>query len=474
MSGEMQQFLKIDRNRPPKRPVKERILDYNEIYKKYTQVEAGRQGARCVQCGNPGCEVGCPLGNYILDWLRQVSQGQLQKALNCSRSTNTFPEICGRICPQDRLCEQNCILHINEEGAVTIGAIEAWIQDQAREKGFTYAPYRQPSNGIKVAVIGSGPGGLACADELNILGYEVTVFEKASQAGGLMLFGIPNFKLEKHLINQRIKEFQDYGIQFKLNAALGSDFNLQDLKDQGFQVIFLAFGAYKPKALTIPNQDSRFVHEALPYLIQTNKMNLNLPFEAKEDIPIKDKDVVVLGGGDTAMDCVRTSVRKGAQSVTCVYRRDRANMPGSQTEVTNAMEEGVQFQFLSDAVALKEESDHALLTLAKMKLGEPDESGRRSVLKTKETFELKAHVILVAYGYDVERINVLEDMGIQTNKSGRILIDEWGQTSVPGVFAGGDCVRGASLVVWAIRDGREVSKSMHGYMSQNLAQQKAI
>ena len=460
----MQQFLKIHRQTPAKRSVQERILDYNEISKKYDEVVARQQASRCIQCGNPGCEFECPLGNYILDWLRHVSKGNLKEALNSTRSTNTFPEICGRICPQDRLCEMNCVINFIEEGAVTIGAIEAWIQDKAKENGIVYATKRQSSNGVKVAVIGSGPGGLACADELNQLGYEVTVFEQASQAGGLMMFGIPNFKLDKNLITERINQFKTYGIQFKFNAAMGRDFTLQDLKAKGFQAIFLAFGAYQAKMVSIASFDSKFVHEALPYLVQTNKMNLNLSFEKKDEILIKDKDVVVLGGGDTAMDCVRTSIRKGARSVTCVYRRDRNNMPGSQAEVTHAMEEGVKFLFLANAVDLKEEDNHAILTLEKMKLGDPDHSGRRSVEKTGECFDLNADVILMAYGFDVERYQLFEDMGIKTHKDGKIITNEQGETSVSGVFAGGDCVRGASLVVWAIRDGRDISVNIHNYL----------
>lgn len=473
MSKGMQKFFSIERQLPEKRPSEERRLDYAEIYKKFTLEQGRQQSSRCEQCGNPGCEYQCPLGNHIVDWLRLASQGKIKEAAIISQSTNTFPEICGRVCPQDRLCEQNCILEIIDEGAVTIGSIESWINDEALDQGFVYSPQRAAPNGIKVAIIGSGPGGLACAEVLNRQGYEVTVFEKASEAGGLMIFGIPNFKLDKNIVRRRIKMFQDYGIRFEFQKTFGQDFDLNSLKQQGYSAVFLAFGAYLPRPLPLKNVPQKFVYEALPYLIQTNQMNLCLPFELNSTIPIAGKKVLVLGGGDTAMDCLRTSIRKGAESVTCVYRRDRANMPGSQKEVYNATEEGVQFLYLHDVIKIEESQNSALVTLQKMQLGPKDSSGRSVVEPTNEFITLEADVILVAFGYEVEHLNIFNQMGIATHSDGRVIIDKNGMTTCDGVFAGGDCVRGASLVVWAIRDGQDVGKQMVNYLNaKHFSKQK--
>ena len=459
----MQQFLSIKRKQPAKRNVSERILDYQEITHKFSTMQARAQASRCEQCGNPGCEYQCPLGNYILDWVRLAAANRIVDAAQLSQATNKFPEICGRICPQDRLCEQNCILtHINE-GAITIGSIEAWINDEALAQGYVYNPKPQTKKNIKVAVIGSGPAGLTCADELHLQGYDVTVFEQASHPGGLMLFGIPNFKLDKSLINNRIKLFEQKGIHFECQKTFGHDFSIKDLRDTGFKAVYLAFGAYKPKKLTIPGNDLPGIYDALPFLIQTNKMNLALDYQIAESVNLENKDVVVLGGGDTAMDCVRTSIRKKARSVTCLYRRDQQNMPGSQKEVMHAQEEGGIFKFLTDATSIIEHKNRLLINAVKMQLTAKDTSGRLQVSPTNITEQLKTDVVLTAFGFDVDTNAALKNK-INVNKWGQVVVDDNDMTNVPGVFAGGDCVRGASLVVWAIKDGRDTAVHINNYL----------
>lgn len=468
----MQKFLGIPQEFPDTYDPEKRKNNFDEIYVQASKEFMAKQASRCEQCGNPGCEIGCPLGNYILDWLRYTAEGQFELAHKLSQETNNLPEICGRICPQDRLCESNCILDHTGEGTVTIGAIEKFINDRAVAKRYVYTPNKAPKNGKKVAVIGSGPAGLACADELIKKGYDVTVFEKALKPGGLLTFGIPNFKLEKKAVEKRIKLLEEKGIEFKCNTEVGKDVTIDELKEQGFDAFFLGFGTYRANRLECPGHDLPVISLALPYLIATNFENMgdDLTKEQKEMLDVKGKRIVVLGGGDTAMDCVRTSVRRGAAEVTCVYRRDEENMPGSRREVKHAKEEGVKFRFLAVADSIRlsgNGSQKKIIDFSENELSEPAPDGRRSVVPKKGGgFKLEADLILVAYGFKFSAPKFLEELGIKLSAKNRIMVNRHKMTTVPGFFAGGDCVRGADLVVTAIADGRDAATGIHRYFTE--------
>lgn len=445
-----------DRLDPPKRPAGERITDYLEISTGFTPEMAMEQAARCVQCGSPTCREGCPLDNRIPEWLDLAAEGRFLEAAAISRSTSNMPEICGRICPSP--CEANCILNGKAE-PVSIGAIERFVNEYAYAHGVEPDP-PMAANGFKVAVVGSGPGGLTCAAELVRLGYGVTVYEAAHQAGGLLVNGIPSFKLDKAVVERRIQALEARGVKFELGRMVGFDTRLSDLR-AGNDAVFLAIGAYQAKPLRIPGADLEGVVDSLPFLIKKNVRD----HHEIEDVDVEGKRVVVLGGGDTAMDCLRTALRAGAASSTCVYRRDADNMPGSRKECVNAVEEGAEFEYLTNPVeVLADDSGRVrALRCVRMKLGEPGEDGRRRPVEIEgSTFEMPADVVLVAFGFDpIAFPEHCELSRIRRNQWGAMLVDENKMTSLDGVYAGGDIVRGASLVVHAIRDARDAACAIH-------------
>lgn len=453
----------IGRASPPKRAAEERVADFQEIYREFDENTVRAQAARCIQCPTPGCVQACPLNNRIPEWLALTAQGDFMGAAALSRSTSNMPEICSRVCPQERLCEGSCIL-TSKTDAVAIGAVERFINEYAFRHGVTEL-VQAPANGRRVAVIGSGPGGLACADELAKLGYGVTVFEAQLIPGGLLVNGIPAFKLEKHVVERRIDLLARRGVEFRLGVRAGWDVSLEALREK-FDAIFLGVGAQKPKPLDIPGASLRGIVDALPFLIQKNVAS---PLVEGEPIEVRGKRVVVLGGGDTAMDCLRTALRSGASEVTCVYRRDLANMPGSRKEYANATEEGARFLFLTNPTEIvgNGNGDVVEVRCTRMELGAPDASGRRKPRAVPNSeFAIAADLVLVAYGFDP----VPWPEGSDFNK---LQLDEWDglkvdanqMTNLPGIFAGGDSVRGPSLVVHAVRDGRKAAQGIHRWLS---------
>ena len=453
----------IRRASPPKRPAGERVEDFREIYSEFDEATARAQAARCIQCPNALCMTGCPLANRIPEWMALTAQGLFLEAAAISRATSNLPEICSRVCPQEKLCEGACILNARTD-PVAIGAVERFINEYAFRHGGVEA-FAAPANGKRVAVIGSGPGGLACADELVRLGYHVTVFETQAVPGGLLVNGIPAFKLEKSIVDRRIELLARMGVEFRLGVRVGWDVSLEGLRDR-YDAIFLGIGAQKPKPLGIPGSELTGVIDALPFLIQKN---VDSPLMAGEPIDVAGKRVVVVGGGDTAMDCLRTALRSGASEAVCVYRRDLANMPGSRKEYANALEEGARFEFLTNPTAvLGADGQVTAVRCVRMELGAPDASGRRSpqVVAGSE-HDVPADLVLIAYGFDPVPFPATSDFAkIQTDKWGGFKIDANQMTSLPGVFAGGDSVRGPSLVVHAVRDARKAAQGIHRHLSK--------
>jgi glutamate synthase (NADPH/NADH) small chain len=457
----------ISREAPPKRGAAERVEDFDEIYTNYDEAAVMAQASRCIQCHNPLCLTGCPLQNRIPEWLALTAQGQFLEAAALSRSTSNMPEICSRVCPQERLCEGACILNYAGSDPVAIGAVEKFINDYAFAHGDVES-LPTVSNGFRVAVIGAGPGGIACADELAQLGYDVTVYESHLIPGGLLVNGIPAFKLEKHLVERRIDLLVKRGVKFKLGVRVGWDVSLAFLRSE-FDAVFLAVGAQQPKALDVPGGARPGVHAALPFLIQKNVKSplINLPL-----IDVRGKSVAVLGGGDTAMDCLRTSLRSGAGEAVCLYRRDLVNMPGSRKEYANALEEGARFEFLTNPVEIdgEESGDGAgavkEVRCVRMELGGADASGRRKPRAVPGSeFSVKADIILVAYGFDPVPFPKDSDFAVlKTDDWGGLTIDRNQMTSEAGVFSGGDSVRGPSLVVHAVRDARKAAQGIHRYL----------
>jgi glutamate synthase (NADPH) small chain len=453
----------IERAAPPKRPASERVHDFREIYSDYDEQVAREQASRCIQCHTPLCVQGCPLHNRIPEWLALTAEGRFLEASAVSRTTSNMPEVCSRVCPQERLCEGACFLN-GISDPVSIGAIERFINDYAIERGALEAIPALP-NGFKVAVVGAGPGGVAAADQLAEMGYAVTVFEMQTIPGGLLVNGIPAFKLEKSIVARRIQRLETRGVEFRLGQALGRDVWLSQLRRE-YDAVFIGIGAQKPKALDVPGAGLKGIVQALPFLVQKN-----VP-EAVVDLPAIDvagKRVAVLGGGDTAMDCLRTSLRCGASEAVCLYRRDLANMPGSRKEYANALEEGARFQFLTNPVAIEGNAhgEVARVRCVRMELVAPDASGRRKpqVVPGSE-FTVEAELVLIAYGFDPVPFPPGSDLEeIKTNEWGGIIADEHGMTSVPGIFSGGDSVRGPSLVVHAVRDARKAVDGIHRYLS---------
>lgn len=454
----------IGRASPPKRTAEERVADFREIYREFDEATVRAQAARCIQCPTPGCVQACPLHNRIPEWLALTSQGDFLGAATLSRSTSNMPEICSRVCPQEKLCEGSCIL-TSKTDAVAIGAVERFINEYAFRNGVTEL-VQAPANGRRVAIVGSGPGGLACADELAKLGYAVTVFESQLIPGGLLVNGIPAFKLEKHVVERRIDLLARRGVEFRLGVKVGWDVSFEALQAK-YDAIFLGVGAQRPKPLDIPGANLRGIVDALPFLIQKNVAS---PLVEGEPVEVRGKRIAVLGGGDTAMDCLRTALRSGAAEVTCVYRRDLANMPGSRKEYANAVEEGARFLFLTNPTEIvgNANGDIVEVRCTRMELGAPDASGRRKPRPVPNSeFAVAADLVLVAYGFDPVPWP-------EGSAFAQIAVDDWDglkvdanqMTSLPGVFAGGDSVRGPSLVVHAVRDGRRAAQGIHRWISE--------
>ena len=453
---------------PAKRDAAARAEDFAEIAARYAPPAAEDQAGRCSQCGVPYCSVHCPLHNHIPDWLRLTAEGRLREAYELSNSTSTMPEICGRICPQDRLCEGNCVVEFTGHGAVTIGSVEKFITDTAWEEGWVEPLVPGPARGQSVAVIGAGPAGLTAAEYLRGHGYEVHVYDRHDRAGGLLTYGIPGFKLEKPVVMRRVERLKAGGIVFHEGFRVGEDASLDALR-QRHDAVLIATGVYKARALDVAGGDDSRVVAALDYLIASNRKGFGDAVPAFDGgaLNAEGKHVVVIGGGDTAMDCVRTAVRQGAASVKCLYRRDRANMPGSQREVNNAEEEGVEFVWLSAPESFVGGETVTGVKASAMRLGAPDASGRRAPeIDPAGGFDIPADLVIKALGFDAEDLPTLfgaRELGV--TRWGTVLVDNKTlMTSLDGVFAAGDIVRGASLVVWAIRDGRDVATSMHKYL----------
>ncbi|MHC1770017.1 MAG: NAD(P)-dependent oxidoreductase [Verrucomicrobiia bacterium] len=451
----------LDRQDPPKRPARERIADFLEITSGLDEVTAREQAARCLQCPEPSCRRGCPLANRVPEWLALTAEGHFLEAAAICQTISNMPEVCSRICPQERLCEGSCILNGKSE-PVTIGALERFVNEYALAHDAVHAVPPMP-NGYRAAVLGSGPGGLACADELAKLGYTVTVFEAQQIPGGLLVNGIPAFKLDKTVVGRRIEVLKKRGVTFRLGVKVGIDVGLNQLLAD-YDGVFLGFGAMQAKGLDVPGAELKGVYQGLPFLVQKNVPGtLDAP-----DIDVQGRRVVVLGGGDSAMDCLRTAIRCGAAQVTCLYRRDFDNMPGSRKEYQSAIEEGAQFSFLTNPVRLvgNASGDVVEVRAVRMELGAPDKGGRRKPVPVPDSeVGLPADVVLIAYGFDPVPFPPESDLSeISTNAWGGVVVDDNQMTSVPGVFAGGDLVRGPSLVVHAVRDGRRAAKAMHIYM----------
>ncbi|MDQ7842333.1 MAG: NAD(P)-dependent oxidoreductase [Armatimonadota bacterium] len=464
---EKRERLKLPHIPIPKRPPAERIRDFGEVTLTYSPEQAVAEASRCVECTKPPCVKACPLHNPIKDWLVLTAAGRFLEAAHLSRTTSNMPEICGRICPQDRLCEEACIVGVKHP-PVAIGAIEKFINEYAIAQEGLPLPEVAPPNGLRVAVVGSGPAGLACAEELVRRGYGVTVYEAAPKPGGLLRYGIPGFKLEKTVVDRRIDYLRRLGVEFRCSTRVGEDPTLDGLRRDGFRAVFLATGATVPKHPKLPGMELEGIEDALPFLIRNN---------TEAGVPEDDLTgmrVVVLGGGDTAMDCLRTARRLGAASVTCVYRRDEANMPGSRREVQAAKEEGVVFEWLKAPVRFLDNGAGGVrgIECVHMELGEPDEEGRRRPVPIEgSNFEIEADLVILAFGFDGSPVPAGD--GPRVTPWGTYVVDEDGMTSIPGVFAGGDVVRGADLVTTALADGRRAAEAIHRYLQSRVGQDAA-
>ena len=469
----MLKFVKVNQETPEKRNVKKRVDDFQEIYNQFINEKAKEQSSRCSQCGVPFCQVHCPLHNNIPDWLKLTAEGRLEEANELAHSTNNMPEICGRICPQDRLCEGNCVIEQSGHGTVTIGSVEKYITDTAWEKGWIKPIKIENEKDQSVGIIGAGPAGLACAEELRKIGYQVTIYDRYDRPGGLLIYGIPNFKLEKFVVERRTNNLKNSGIKFKQNLEIGKDITLEELKEK-HDAILIATGVYKPREVEVPGNHLKNIFPAMDFLTASNRKGLGDKVKDFDNgiLNAENKNIVVIGGGDTAMDCVRTSVRQNAKSVKCIYRRDRENMPGSAREVFNAEEEGVEFIWLSNPKEYIGSNEVSSLILEKIKLGKPDSSGSSKPEPIPNSdFEIKADIIIKALGFNPENLPMLfNNNNLEVSNWGTIKINfQTMETSLNGIFAAGDIVRGASLVVWAIKDGRDAATSIQKYLEAKHA-----
>lgn len=463
---------------PAKSDATTRVANFNEIYADFKPTHASHQASRCAQCGVPFCQHGCPLSNNIPDWLRLTAEGRPQEAWELSAATSTLPEICGRICPQDRLCEGSCVLEQSGWENVTIGSVERYLSDMAFDEGWIEPIVPDVERVQSIGIIGSGPAGIAAADRLRNLGYQVTIYDRHDRAGGLLVYGIPSFKLEKHVVARRTDRLAASKVEFVLNCDIGNDITFEELRGK-HDAILVATGVYKARRLTAPGCGSKGVVPALDYLITANKVSFgdDIADFTSGRLNAEGKTVVVIGGGDTAMDCVRTATRQGAKSVTCVYRRDRANMPGSDREVSNAEEEGVRFEWLSAPKAVLGDAEHVTgLRIQRMRLTTPDAQGRQGIedIHGNEA-DLPADLIIEALGFEPENMPVMfNEPALEVTRWGTIktMAGEFA-TTVDGVYAAGDIVRGASLVVWAVREGQDAARDIHHYLQVQLLAEAA-
>lgn len=470
----MLKFVTVDRDMPEKRSAAVRNKDFNEIYAEYADAKAKEQASRCSQCGVPYCQSHCPLHNNIPDWLKLTAEGRLHEAYDLSQATNTFPEICGRICPQDRLCEGNCVIEKSGHGTVTIGSVEKYLTDMAWQEGWVQPIAPKQERIESVGIIGAGPGGLAAAEVLRRAGVQITVYDRYDRGGGLLTYGIPSFKLEKDVVLRRIEQLEQGGVEFVMNCDVGTDISFEEVCNK-HNALLIATGVYKSRELQGPGSGAQGIVRAIDYLTASNRIGFgdSVPEFENGELNAKDKRVVVVGGGDTAMDCVRTAVRQGAKSVKCLYRRDRANMPGSQREVANAEEEGVVFQWLSAPKGFVGDTVK-VVKVQQMRLGAPDASGRQSPEEIEgAVVEEPAELVIKALGFEPEDLPTLwNQKELEVTRWGTIKAEfTTGKTAMDGVFAVGDIVRGASLVVWAIRDGRDSASAVLDYL--NAAQSVA-
>ena len=472
MSSKMLKFVKTEKQMPAKRTAEERAKDFDEIYRDFSQQKAEEQASRCSQCGVPFCQVNCPLHNNIPDWLMLTAEDRLQEAYEVSAATNNMPEICGRICPQDRLCEGNCVIEKGFE-SVTIGAVEKYITETAFDNGWVKPAAPTHERAESIGIIGAGPAGLSAADMLRRQGYQVTVYDRYDRAGGLMIYGIPGFKLEKDIVERRARLLEDGGVTFKLNCNIGTDITFGEIR-AAHNAVLIATGVYKARDIALPGAELGGVVPALDYLTASNRKSLGdaVPEFEQGTLNAKGKNVVVIGGGDTAMDCVRTAIRQEAKSVKCLYRRNKANMPGSQREVSNAEEEGVDFQWLSAPQAFAGEGHVDSVMAQRIHLGQADETGRQvPQIIEDSTYKLDADLVIKALGFDPEDLPAMfDEPKLRVSKWGTVAID-WKtmMTDMPGVFAAGDIVRGASLVVWGVRDGRDAAERIHSFVQAELS-----
>jgi glutamate synthase (NADPH/NADH) small chain len=458
MESSMQKFFELDRIDAKKRDVVERVKDYNEIYEVFRPLKAEEQADRCVQCGDPYCHNKCPLHNLIPQWLKSIASNDLELAFNLSNEPSPFPEVMGRICPHDRLCEGDCTLN-DGHGAITIGSIETFISEDGFKNGLK-PRFSDEKIGKKVAIIGAGPAGLSVATFLLREGVDVEIFDKQNRAGGLMTYGIPGFKLDKKIIQRRVDFLKEAGAKFTQNCEVGKDISFKELSEN-YDAVFIGTGATKGRKSGLKGEKADNCYLAMEFLTIIQKKLFNE--ECELEVDVKEKKVVVIGGGDTAMDCVRTSLREKARTVKCLYRRDAKNMPGSKKEYINAKEEGVEFEFFSSpkSLVLNKKGEIKSINMIKTKLTNPDSSGRRKVEEIKGSeYNIKADIVIFALGFDSIEYPFFNENGIEVDKWGGIKVDKNYQTTKTGVYAGGDCHRGADLVVTAVYDGREAAKAI--------------